>query len=122
MEKTWMPTTAGVLNIISGSLSIIGVLVLVFLALLWTPVSSTLDTVEGTTFFADFVPVSLLFFLFVGLGGALIGALSIVGGIFAIQRRRWGWALAGSIASAISSQLIGILAIIFVSLGKREFT
>lgn len=121
MEKTWKPTVAGILNIISGSLSLIGVLVLVFLALLWVPVSSMVETVEGITFFADFPFMGLFFFIFVGIWGALFGVLSLVGGIFSLQRRRWGWALAGSIASVISSQIIGILAIIFVSLGKQEF-
>lgn len=88
------------------------------------------------------------------------GIIPIVGGIYALRRRRWGLALTGSIltllssvllgiygiiivigsidnpsvnqiniisllifliADAVISGILGILAIIFISLGKREF-
>jgi len=53
--------------------------------------------------------------------------LALVGGIFALQRRRWGWALAGSIAAVFASIPIlrflpvGIVAIIFTAIAKDEF-
>jgi hypothetical protein len=48
--------------------------------------------------------------------------LAIAGGIFAIQRKRWGWALAGSIAAAINPLPLGIVAIVLVILSKNEFS
>jgi len=56
------------------------------------------------------------------LGGCagVLGILAVVGGISAIRRKRFGLSLAGSIC-ALPSSILGILAIIFVALGKREF-
>ena len=47
----------------------------------------------------------------------------IVGGIFALRRRVWGLALAGAICAFLvpAGFILGILAIIFVAMGKREF-
>jgi hypothetical protein len=53
--------------------------------------------------------------------GLAIEALAIVGGIFAIQRRKWRWALTGSIAATIMPTPLGIAAIIFTVLSKNEF-
>jgi len=53
----------------------------------------------------------------------VLGIVSLVGGIFAVQRRIWGVALAGAICALFPPPVIilGILAIVFVALGKREF-
>jgi hypothetical protein len=53
---------------------------------------------------------------------ALIGALGIVGGVYAIKKKHWALALAGAIAGTVTFFPCGIPAIIFVSLGKEEFT
>ncbi len=50
----------------------------------------------------------------------VLAIVSIVGGISAIRRKRFGLSLAGAIC-ALPSGILGILAIIFVALGKREF-
>ena len=49
-----------------------------------------------------------------------LGILAIIGGVSAIKQKRFGLSLAGAI-SALASGLLGILAVIFVALGKREF-
>ena len=53
----------------------------------------------------------------------VLGIVSLVGGIFAIQRRIWGMALAGAICALFPPPVIalGILAIVFVAMGKGEF-
>ena len=62
--------------------------------------------------------ISMLFMVVPGLA---IGVLAIVGGIFAIQRRKWGLALAGSIGASLVPILIGILAVILLIISKDEF-
>lgn len=52
----------------------------------------------------------------------VIGILAFTGGIFAMQRKKWQWSLAGSIAGALSVLPLGIPAIILISLAKDEFT
>jgi hypothetical protein len=62
---------------------------------------------------------SILCFI-MGLSILVLGIIAIVGGISAIRRKRFGLSLAGAIC-ALASGLLGILAVVFVALGKREF-
>ena len=57
--------------------------------------------------------------LFLMCSGVL-GIVAIIGGISAIKRKRFGLSLAGAVC-ALPSVILGILAVIFVALGKREF-
>lgn len=75
-RKTWRPTAAGILCVITGAVD-------VFLALFFLP-------------------------------NALVGAISIAGGIYALRRRIWGLALAGSISSFLGSAILGIVVILFL--------
>jgi len=56
------------------------------------------------------------------IGGCLgvLGIVAVVGGVSAIRRKSVGLSLTGAIC-ALPSVFVGILAIIFVALGKREF-
>jgi len=63
-----------------------------------------------------------------------LGAIALIGGGFTFKRRRWGLALAGAICSLSCAGtelgipfrtiliVLAILAIVFIALGKREFT
>jgi len=103
MERTWKPTTAGILCIIAGAIATIaGIVIAVVGSIGW--------------FFG--IPwVSAI-----GAPSIILGIIAIVGGSYALKRRVWGLALAGSICALIGPWgLLGLLAIIFVSLGKGEF-
>jgi len=52
----------------------------------------------------------------------IIALLSLVGGIFILQRKKWPWALTGAIAATLSFILLGIPAIILIALSKDEFS
>lgn len=105
MEKTWKPTTAGILAIIAGAAELI---------------LGTLGA-TGTAFFGGIFGLGWLSAIFAPL--IVFGILAIVGGICALARKVWGLALVGSIFALIFPPvLFGLLAIIFVSLGKGEFT
>jgi len=52
---------------------------------------------------------------------AVIGVLPLLGGIYSVQRRKWGFALAGSIIAIFGTFLLGILATVFIALSKDEF-
>lgn len=104
VEKTWKPTTAGILAIISG---VFGCLYGILIAV----VGSTLGAMGGIPFLGA-----------VGAPLIILGIVAIVGGAYALKRRAWGLALAGSICALFSpAGLLGILAIIFVAMGKSEF-
>ena len=104
MEKTWKPTTAGILCIIAGCFALIAGLV-----------AGLIGSFIGGLFG---LPWPGLF----GIPSLIFGIIAIVGGIYALRRQVWGLALAGSIFALIGPwAILGLLAIIFVSLGKGEF-
>ena len=133
MERTWKPTTAGILTIIEGSMRIalgIGVII----AGRWVGVLGGLDwsswieewarvyglgTADIQSILTRILGVSSTALIAVGAVLLAFGIVALVGGINALKRRRWGLALAGSILSLPG--VMAILAIIFVSLGKKEF-
>jgi hypothetical protein len=57
--------------------------------------------------------------MIIGVLFLVLGILAVIGGISAVRRKSFGLSLAGAI-SALPSGLLGILAVIFVALGKRE--
>lgn len=119
VEKTWKPVTAGVLNIVSGGLQAIGALVLV-VVIIFIGSWNMADYIEPADL--PFVIPVLQLILGIALVFAIISAvIPIVGGVYALQRRKWGWALAGSIISILGNLPLGVLATIFVSLAKEEF-
>ena len=115
-ERTWKPTTAGILSIIAGAFGLIaGIVVAV--------VSGSLCTIP---WYMWGVPPELTIAPILGAVGAvliILGIVAIVGGVFAIQRKVWGLALAGAICALIIPPgiILGILSIIFVTMGKSEF-
>jgi hypothetical protein len=111
MNKTWMPKTAGILDIVAGSLSILGVS-LVFLGV--TALRSALPFPN----IPEWVPLVIGI---IAVPRMLIDVLAIVGGAVALQRRSWGLALAGSIAAVCSRFFLGVPALIFVIWGKDQF-
>jgi len=123
MERTWKPTTAGILNIISGVFFLIGGITV--LSLLGQPIMATpwasyamysmgLSGAPSASFVTTFIVI---------LATVLIvpGVVSILSGVYSIKRSVWGLAIAGSISTFLSSVFLGIPAIIFIALSKREF-
>ena len=51
----------------------------------------------------------------------VVAIFPIVGGIFALQRRKWGWSLAGSIIAIFEAFPLGVASTIFVAIAKSEF-
>jgi hypothetical protein len=107
-KETWMPMTAGILDIIAGGFGLIAALVFIFIG--------------GIMRFMPDVP-TFLFPIFTALSipFAIIGILAIVGGVYALRRKIWGLALAGSIAAFFPSWILGLTAIVLTALSKNEF-
>jgi len=68
------------------------------------------------------------FFTGMGMVMSLLAVVAIVGGIFALRKRRWGLALAGSICAIfagvplyLAGLGLGIPAVVFTALGKEHF-
>ena len=120
VKKTWMPTTAGILNIITGALSAlmaIGIIIAIV----------AVDSISIMRYLppadAPFIAPLVSTILIVVLVLAIIRAvLTTMGGVFALQRKKWGWALVGSILAMFGQTFpLGLVAIIFVAMAKDEF-
>ena len=114
-NNTWMPKTAGILNIVAGAFGLIGLLV-AGLAIMFFTASRVSDSS---------VPIGTAEILTIiwslAIPMILIDILAIIGGVYALKKRIWGLALAGSIAALLSSLLLGIASIIFTIMGKDQF-
>lgn len=112
----------GILSIVSGVFGILGS----GWFFLWIYMLDFMLTMPqdpfAPAFPQEFFYIIAIFYGAMGLILALIGALGIVGGVFALKRKKWGLALAGAIAGTVTFFPCGIPAIIFVSMGKEEFT
>ena len=115
MEKTWKPTVAGILEIISVPPAFL----FLGLRLLF---ESAYITDAGNYYGVPFSFSSPHFFIdaFFLILYFSWGILPIVGGIYALKRKKWRWALAGSIAS-LPNVLLGIPAVIYIVKSKNEF-
>jgi hypothetical protein len=106
-----MPLTTGILDLVAGGIGFI--------------VGAVTATIGG-----------LATWVWHGAGAAygvvvlILAIMAIVGGIYALRKRGWGLALAGSICALIAGILIisppviifAIAAIVFTILGRPQFT
>ena len=137
MNKKWMPIAAGILEILAGFVMLVSALC--FFALLYW---------EAPRPWQDLSLLSWIWWLAPFVAG-LFGIVSLVGGVYALKRRRWGLAFAGAIATfplfvvvglgvgrfveyyggitggwplAVCLLLLPIALIVLLRLSKREFT
>jgi len=117
MEKTWMPKVAGIVDIVAGSFG----LFFSFMMALWFAFFSIFLPFDAAEFH-DF-PMSIMAIIMIpwAIFMLIAGILAIAGGIYALKRKRWGLALAGSIGAFFGSSPLGVAAIIFTALSKSEF-
>lgn len=137
MERTWRPTTAGILTIIAGAIGIgRGGFLLALAGLMgrlggfraelsdlireWAGAFIP-GTIDIPSIIERVISISSTVLIVIGAVSLAFGIIALVGGIQAIRRRAWGLALAGSILALPSSFILGLLSIIFVSTGKKEF-
>ena len=98
----WMPTAGGVLNIVAGSLGLVGtIFLLVF------------GDIFGSRVLKTSFPSSVRQHW--GWPVAIVGIASIIFIVIDIP------ALAGGISALIASRILGIIALVFIALTRKEF-
>ena len=120
-SRSALLTAGGVLSILGGVLEVIGGGIVLGIAI---------NVIIGGTFWPLHMPwlrwgevVGVFFpavFIVAGILILVLGAIGIAGGISALNRRSFGLSLAGAIC-IIPTVLPGILAIVFISVSRREF-
>jgi len=115
MTKSPMPIIAGVFNIISGILTLIGFSLFFIFSI---AISISVIELDGCDLGVD-IASGILFLISSIL--LIIGILSIFGGICALRRKKWRWALTGSICALIIKFPLGLVSTILVALSKDDF-
>ena len=121
-SKGGLLTAGGVLSIIGGVLEaiaggiVVGIGINNIIGGTWWPLPH-IPWVPWGEIVVDFFPA---IFIIVGILILVLGAIGIAGGISALNRKSFGLSLAGAIC-ILPTALLGILAIIFVSVSKKEF-
>ena len=104
-----MPVVAGSLALASAGFKLLVVLGLMIASI----VAIIPASIVGVS------PLVILLIIIIPL--AILPVLALVGGIYAIQRKKWGLALAGSIAAFLPFSLLGIASVVLIALSKNEF-
>ena len=110
MERTWKATWAGILTIIGGSFGI--------------GVGAWVTLMGGIGRMGEMGGMGMGMLGWVAaFGGGLLalGIIALIGGIVTLRRKAWGFALTGAICALFPIVPLGVLAIIFVSMGRKEF-
>jgi len=110
-------TVAGILDIAAGIFGLVGAIPLLVFALGGAAVLGMIPEPEANRL--AFLPMAL--FLPLALLGFISGFIAIIGGIAALNRRRWGLSVAGAIAAIFGFFPVGIAAVIFTILAEPEF-
>ena len=116
MERTWKSTAAGVLCIIAGAMGILRTIPMLGggeLAGRRMHMWGSLFNIQSA--FGEVSGVAL------GIILGVCGTVAIIGGIYTLNRKMWGLALAGAVLAVFVSNFLGILSVIFVALAKSEF-
>jgi hypothetical protein len=117
MAETSRATVAGVCDIVAGITGLVGGIPLAFLAVVGSIFLGSLPNPK--LHILNLIPLAL--FLPLALMCFVAGLVAIVGGFAALKRKRWGLALAGSIAAIFGFFPVGIAAVVFTILAEPEF-
>jgi len=121
-SRSGLLTAGGVLSIIGGLLELIGGGVVMGIGIqniiggpFWF--ITDIPWFPGKEIVAGVIPAIIII---VGVVILALGAIGVAGGISALNRKSFGLSVAGAIC-ILPTALLGILAIIFVSVSKKEF-
>lgn len=115
MKKTWMPRVAGILSIVAGVINLLSVFLLAIGAFM-------AQGVFGFFAVPFWIPLNASIVLFtMGFPFLFCGVLSILGGVYAIERKKWGLALTGSILAFFPYCILGLVSVVLIALAKDEF-
>ncbi len=103
MNRRWMTIIAGICSIVGGIFGIVAG--------------------AGAAYFITALRMLTGFDWLTGLGAALIalGIIAIIGGIMTLKRKVWPFALVGAVCALFPTVPLGVVAIIFVIMGRKAF-
>ena len=120
-NRSGLLTAGGILSIIGGALEVIGGgITPVALIVLRILIGREVLPFHPSIWFDRVITLAPFWWIVIGVPIFALGIVAIVGGVSAVRRKNFGLSLAGAIC-ALPTVILGILAVIFVSLSKKEF-
>jgi hypothetical protein len=113
MERTSKPVVAGILIIITGSLGLMAAFSGFFFLI---AIGRGIED-----YYLVFPEFFTAFSLAIIIISALFSLLVLVSGLYTLERKYWGLALAGSIVAAIGFFVLGVPALVLIALSRDEF-
>ena len=113
-------SAGGVLSIVAGAFEINGGGMMLASAKLGMPFDLWDFSLYPGIWYAQSIAADSPWLIIMGGLVVVLGIIAIVGGISAIRRKSFGLSLAGAVC-VLPSGILGILAIVCISLAKREF-
>ncbi len=120
-QRTWKPIAGGICSIVGGSLSLMGAAMMGMIVMFGYASIAGMWGMWGHE--PHMMPWGAGLMALWWLPGLIFGVVAIVGGVFALKRRYWGWSLAGAICATLTpmSFILGVPAIVFIALSRDEF-
>lgn len=123
-DRGGLLSAGGILSIIVGAFEVIaGTMLIVSMAFgmsLWGACPWGEPDISKWFALGGFGP-TLTVMIIIGIALLVLGILALIGGISAIRRGSFGMAMLGAICALLPINLLGLFAVIFVSLAKGEF-
>ena len=117
MNKTWKPQIAGILSIVGG---VIGLFACLGILIAITALGATQQWMgDWGMYWIPFNVISILWAI--GIPMFVCGVVAVTGGIFAVQRKYFPMALAGSIATFFPVWIFGLASVILTATSHDEF-
>ena len=117
MNKTRMCVVAGILDIVSAAFKLLAVFGLIIAIVVFQN-----NPYIDVTRVVGVCPVNIDVILWIITVPLIIfGILAIIGGVYALQGKKWTLALVGSIAAALPFSFLGIAAFIITVLTRNEY-
>jgi hypothetical protein len=112
----------GILSIVAGAIGCVSALASIVIAVFLVLVNNGQFIYDGYYTPDNVFNIIMLACIIGSVFNIIVSVLAIVGGIFALRKKNWGLALAGSIAGVLSFFPCGVVALIFTTMSKPEFS
>lgn len=118
---TSKPVVGGVLVIVSGLIGIVT-------GLLFAALSGETEDLLQETYGPDIVSAVEGVLVACGVIWFIIGLIALIGGVFAIKRKKWGFAIVGAVLALLTvwpyfiGSILGLVGLILIAISKNEFS
>ncbi|MDD1767958.1 MAG: zinc ribbon domain-containing protein [Methanomassiliicoccales archaeon] len=120
-----IPLIGGILVMISG---VIGIVIGLTMAVAAAAIGDILGDLYGGMYGLDVLGMIEGIIVACGVIWFIIGLIALIGGVFALRKKRWGIAIVGGVFALLTigpyflASILGLIGLILIAISKREFS